>query len=91
MLDTAPKPGQYGRPKRKTVPIDPAQLVPTRTAAAIARIRASEATLPAHLRLFDDPFARYFDDVHAEVEGVFAQAPFLREQVRPVVGFNCSD
>jgi methyltransferase (TIGR00027 family) len=58
------------------------RLTPTKTASAIARARADEAHLPEEQRLFDDPFARHFDDIHADVQEVFDTIPFFREQIR---------
>lgn len=62
--------------------MNPKQLTPIKTATAIARIRAGEAELPREQRLFDDPYAGYFDDVHLDVQAVFDTIPFFREQIR---------
>jgi methyltransferase (TIGR00027 family) len=52
------------------------------TAAAIAAVRADEATLPEAERLFEDPYARRFSGVPDAVQQVFAAMPFFREHVR---------
>lgn len=55
---------------------------PVQTAAAIARVRAAEAELAAEERLFEDPYAQYFDEGETDVQAVFEAIPFFREQIR---------
>jgi methyltransferase (TIGR00027 family) len=54
------------------------------TAAAVAWLRAHEATLPAADRLFDDPFAHLFarGPEECDATALMLAAPFVRESIR---------
>ena len=52
------------------------------TAAAIARVRAEEATLPEGQRLFEDPLARHFAGDDADTTALMSLQPFFRAHVR---------
>jgi methyltransferase (TIGR00027 family) len=52
------------------------------TAAAIARVRRQEGERPVAQRLFDDPYARLFDDPLRDVREIFALIPFFEEHIR---------
>lgn len=56
----------------------------TDTAAAVARVRADEATLPPDERLFEDPYAHLFcgGDAADQAFALFDRAPFFREGMR---------
>ncbi len=56
----------------------------TDTAAAVARVRAAEGTLPEAERLFDDPYAHLFTGGAAADEAFerFLGVPFFRESMR---------
>ena len=54
------------------------------TAAPVALVRATEASLPAGERLFEDPFAHLFLGAALDTAVVdrFLQVPFMRESIR---------
>ncbi len=54
------------------------------TAAPVALVRATEASLPATERLFEDPFAHLFlgATLDSAVVDRFLQVPFMRESIR---------
>jgi len=54
----------------------------TDTAFVIARVRAEEARLPESERLFDDPFARLFDEGGERESAIMELFPFHRAHVR---------
>jgi methyltransferase (TIGR00027 family) len=52
------------------------------TAAAIARVRSREGARTVSERLFEDPYARLFDDTRRDVREIFALVPFFEEHIR---------